>query len=267
MSFSNGMDNLDMQTPGMLSRITPKEGGNQFHGGLFATYTRDSFSGNNVPARLAAPPADLLATVPLKLWDLNPTVGGPIIQDKLWFQATFQVDSNNYAAPRSPANALSPGLAFAPGAQVNNPTKSYDGTGNITWQADSKDKFSFFFDQTSTDAPFTREPSFTFFGLNNSGDATNDLNTYSKQLIVRWTRIQSTRLLLDGTFSIYNDNIVNDLLGPYHNWEARFNTDATLSRPPVSALAVGNYGLGYIYNTVLSDFTQSHTWTLANSAS
>ncbi|MBV9504313.1 MAG: TonB-dependent receptor [Acidobacteriia bacterium] len=267
MSFSNGMDNLDMQTPGMLSRIIPKEGGNQFHGALFATYTRDSFSGNNVPASLAGPPANLLASVPLKLWDFNPTVGGPIIKNKLWFQATFQVDSNNYAVPRSPANALSPGLAFAPGGQVNNPTKSYDGTGNLTWQADTKDKFSFFFDQTSTDAPFTREPSFTFFGLNNTGSATNDLDTYSKQFIIRWTRIMTPRLLIEGTFSIYNDVIANDLLGPYHNWEARFNTDASLPRPAVSALEVGNYGLGYIYNNVLSDYTQSNTWTLAHSAS
>jgi hypothetical protein len=265
MSFSNGLDNLEMQTPGMFTRIIPKEGGNQFHGGLFATFTNDSFSGNNVNAALAAPPSNLLASVPLRLWDLNPTFGGPIIKGKLWFQGTLQVDSNNFASPRSPANAT-PGLTFTKGGAVNDPTKAYTGTGNVTYQVDTRDKISFFYQQTSTDEPFTREPSFVFFGLNNAADASANLNTYSKQSIVRWTRIQSARLLFDGTFSIFNDTIANDIAGPYQNWSAQFNNNSNLTRPSPASLMVGNFGAGFIYNQTLSDFNQSKTWTLANSA-
>ncbi len=267
MSFSNGMDNLDMQTPGMLTRITPKEGGNQFHGGLFATYTRDSFSGNNVPAKLAGPPDLLQASVPLKLWDLNPTIGGPIMKDKLWFQGTFQVDSNNFASPHSPANALPPGLNFQPGAAVNDPTKLYTGTGNVTYQADSEDKVSLFFEQTTTDEPFARLPNFTFFGLNDAANASTNLNTYSQQVVLRWTRIQSARLLIDSTFSIYRDTIANDVGGAFRNWSARFNNEPNLPRPVVTALGTGNYTLGFVFNQPISDFNQSHTWTLAQSAS
>ncbi|HEY7389618.1 MAG TPA: carboxypeptidase regulatory-like domain-containing protein, partial [Bryobacteraceae bacterium] len=267
MTFSNGMDNLDMQTAGMFTQIIPKEGGNNFHGSLFATYTNSDFVGNNVSSKLSAAPYSLLPTVPLKLWDLNPSIGGPIIKDKLWFQGTFQVDSNNYASPRSPANALAPGLNFAPGAAVNDPTKFYTGTGNVTWQADQKDKFSFFYENTTTDEPYGREPSFTFFGLNNAASASNNLDTYSQQYIVKWTRVQSPRLLITGNLSVFNQTIANDLLGPDAAWEGRFNNNSSLQRPVVMALQVGNYINHFIYNQALSDFNYSHTLTLANSVS
>jgi len=222
--------------------------------------------GNNISAKLAANPYDFLATAPLKDWDLNPTFGGPILKDKLWFQGTFQVDSNNYASPRSPANALSPGLNFQAGAAVNDPSKAYTGTGHITWQADQKDKFSFFYENTTYDEPYGREPSFTFFGLNNAASSSNNLDTYSQQYIVRWTRVQSPKLLITGNFSVYQDTIANDLLGPDAAWEARFNNETTLQRPVITALMVGNYTNGFIYNQALSDYNYSHTLTLANAA-
>src|SRR5207253_2637733 len=76
-------------TGGPQMNIIPKQGGNVFSGSFFISGTGDAFQGDNLDAGLRA--KGLTATNSLnKLWDVNPSIGGPIIRDKLWFFGTYR---------------------------------------------------------------------------------------------------------------------------------------------------------------------------------
>ena len=85
-------------TGGVINAIT-KSGGNKFTGSFFVSGTGDSFQGDNLSTELQS--KGLTATNSIKkLWDINPSVGGPIVRDKLWFFGTYryQVSRQNVAS-------------------------------------------------------------------------------------------------------------------------------------------------------------------------
>jgi len=80
-------------TGGVINAVT-RSGSNEFHGSVFANLTPGTFEGNR---KIVIDEGSVIsANNELKnLGDLGATLGGPILQDKLWFFAGF--------APRSPA--------------------------------------------------------------------------------------------------------------------------------------------------------------------
>jgi len=89
---------VDQFTGGVRVNFVPKEGGNSFRGSFFATGANKSFQADNVTddlrARGLTDPNALS-----KQYDINPTVGGPILRDKLWFYSGVRWQSNeNYLA-------------------------------------------------------------------------------------------------------------------------------------------------------------------------
>lgn len=74
----------EIPTSGMAFQVIIKSGGNKFHGnGLFAGQNR-GLQGNNVDAALQA--AGVKAGNPMeRYYDLNGSLGGRIVQDRLWF--------------------------------------------------------------------------------------------------------------------------------------------------------------------------------------
>ena len=86
----------ESRSSGVLSNTIPKEGGNTFRGSLFANFASSGFQSDNLSDDLIA--QGLKATPHVnKLWDFNPTIGGPIVQDKLWFYGGFRFSgAQNY---------------------------------------------------------------------------------------------------------------------------------------------------------------------------
>ena len=82
----------------MKVNYVPRDGGNNFRVSLFATGANSSFQGDNVTPELVArglrQPNSLKQT-----YDVNPTGGGPIVRDKLWFYSATRFQTNqNYVA-------------------------------------------------------------------------------------------------------------------------------------------------------------------------
>jgi hypothetical protein len=76
-------------TGGPQMNIVGKQGGNRFAGGFFISGTGDKLQGSNLSAQNIA--QGLTATGNIqKLWEVNPSLGGPIVKDKLWFFGTFR---------------------------------------------------------------------------------------------------------------------------------------------------------------------------------
>jgi hypothetical protein len=83
---------------GLRIDIIPREGGNSFRGTVFATAVSSAWQGNNLTDELRN--RGLPAPNEMKhAHDINPSVGGPLLRDRLWFYTSARWQSNqNYIA-------------------------------------------------------------------------------------------------------------------------------------------------------------------------
>src|SRR5262245_52677830 len=83
---------------GLRIDIIPREGGNSVRGVVFATAVNSSWQGSNIDQDLqnrGLPAPNEMK----KAYDINPSVGGPIVRDKLWFYTSARWQTNeNYIA-------------------------------------------------------------------------------------------------------------------------------------------------------------------------
>src|SRR3954447_21068231 len=155
ISYVTGADSAEMGQGGMRVNMVPKDGGNTFRGTLTANYAGESFATSNLRDNLAGDltfnPNNRITNVAkvLDIWDVNPSIGGPILRDKLWFNYTFRHWGTNktvagvyYDADPSPlkyvADTTRPGLDD--GHLRSNAIR-------LTWQATSKDKIATYHDE------------------------------------------------------------------------------------------------------------------------
>ncbi len=150
-----GAISAELAFGGLRINIVPKEGGNTYRGSIFATGVNSGWQADNLTQDLKN--RGLPAPNKMKLaYDINPSGGGPIMRDKLWFFASGRVQTNqNYIAGLfSNANAGDP----TKWTYVANPAdqgffaitqKGIDG--RVTWQASQRNKFSLYIDNQSRD--------------------------------------------------------------------------------------------------------------------
>ena len=216
-SLSGGLG--EATTGGPQMNIIPKQGGNNLSGSFFISGTGDSFQGDNLTPEVMA--QGLRATNSIKkLWDINPSVGGPIVRDKLWFFGTYryQVSRQNVASMWVNRNAGNPNSwtydpilteqAVADGNWNN-------GSGRITWQVSPRNKFSAW-----TSAQYHclycdgggDGTGLGFGAAISSPEATQTNENHPSSLTqLSWTSPYTNRLLLEA----------NAQLGPYFWWGSR----------------------------------------------
>ena len=74
---------------GIVVNVVPKEGGNQFTGSFFGSWANRDLQGNNFTTRVQD--KGLAVVNSLKhVYDINPSFGGPIKRDKVWFYASYR---------------------------------------------------------------------------------------------------------------------------------------------------------------------------------
>jgi hypothetical protein len=83
---------------GLRIDLIPREGGNTLKGTVFATGVNSAWQGNNLTDELqkrGLPDPNEMK----RAYDVNPSVGGPLLRDKLWFytSARWQVNQNYIA--------------------------------------------------------------------------------------------------------------------------------------------------------------------------
>jgi hypothetical protein len=132
---------------GVTFDMIPKDGGNRFSGSIFATGANESFQATNYTPELEA--AGLRAAGGLaKMYDVNPSGGGPILTDRLWFYTSGRWQTNQFYIPGSIGNATAgdPSSWFwEPDPSVRGKFNTTQNSGSIrlTWQANQRNKFSF----------------------------------------------------------------------------------------------------------------------------
>jgi hypothetical protein len=147
MVVSTGGAGAEQQMAGLVSNVIPKEGGNSFSGQFYWHFTNESLLGDNLTDELIAQGVQSTNST-RKQWSVNPSVGGPILQDKLWFFFTY-LYADNEADAGIPYNLTPNAWVYTP--DPNRPTagqRNVDTSSalRLTWQATPRNKIALFHD-------------------------------------------------------------------------------------------------------------------------
>jgi len=122
----------ETQTGGVRINMIPREGGNQFSGQFITLFSNTDLQGQNVTDKLRARGLTTPAAL-YRLYDVNGSLGGPIVRNRLWFFTSTRVWAyNNFVA-----NAFNPDGSQA---QDDNLLEGY--TNRLTWQMSQKNKLT-----------------------------------------------------------------------------------------------------------------------------
>ena len=207
LSYVTGADSAEMAQGGVRINMVPRDGGNTFRGSIFGSYTGDGWQANNLRDNLGGSltfnPSNRISNVSMikKIWDFNPGFGGPIARDRLWFYGTFRhwgvektVVDSYYDADPAPFR-YTPDLS-RPGIDDSHIVSR---SGRASWQVTSRDRVAYYHDDQSKyrnhwgiSATITPEA------------AAIQVTPTSYVSVSKWTRTHTSKLLLEGGFSVYS---------------------------------------------------------------
>ena len=189
VTYTTGAESAEMQAGGLRINSIPKDGGNTFSGTFFAYGQGSSLQADN---RSDAVKPFITTAKTAYDYQFNPSFGGPLKKDVLWFYFTYKYANNKVFVPSS---------KFADGSQAfRNSMGNYSAVGRLTWAASSRDKVRFYLEKQ-----FNGE---FYNGFNTLPTTTPEASTdafgdgWVPQL--KWTRAQSNRLLFDAGISYYH---------------------------------------------------------------
>ena len=147
-------NSAEIETGGVRINMIPKEGSNQFTGAFFTTFSFKDLHADNLDQDLMDRGLQS-GTLMDEVWTVNPNIGGPIIQDKLWFFAAHTTQRANVQAAGT-FHAQDPS-AFVFEPDLSRPaiddTLVREQSLNLTYQATSKDKLKVLWSNSSTTRP------------------------------------------------------------------------------------------------------------------
>ena len=196
LNYTTGAQSAELQSSGIRVNQVPKDGGNKFSGSLFAQFQGSGLQSDNRSDTVKA--AGVLIAGTAYDWQINPSFGGPLKQDKAWFYFTYKYRD---------AKVYVPSAKFPDGSQAyRNLMGNYSAVGRVTWAPTSKDKIRAyiekqyngeFYNGFNTYATTTPEASTDAFGVG-----------WIPQ--VRWTRAQSNKLLFEAGIAYYDQPYEQD---------------------------------------------------------
>jgi len=256
-------------TGGPQMNLIPREGGNTFRGSLFANFAGDGWQGSNLSDEQRALGLREINRL-VKTYDLNPTFGGPLERDRLWFFLTARrfITRNTVAGIFINRNAFDNTKwtydpDFSRQAVADNLTKN--ASLRLTWQGSPRNKLSLWWDEQVTcqrceSAGVSFASPLTAGSLSPEADGGNDNPIRMAQ--AAWTSPISTRVLAEASFGLGP----NAVFGPQ---ERRDNNRDVISVIEAAGLVPGieyrgqapwarNWGRMYTYSASLSYITGAH---------
>ncbi|HEX8030457.1 MAG TPA: TonB-dependent receptor, partial [Vicinamibacterales bacterium] len=192
VTFTTGAESAEMQSGGMRINSTPKDGGNTFSGTFFTYGAGSGLQADNRTDAMKSGPTAIPQPGIAYTWQVNPSFGGPIVKDKLWFYATYKYEDNKiYVA----------GSQFADGSRAYRQAQgNYSGVGRITWQATDRDKFRFYIEKQFNGEDYN--------GFNTLPTTTPEASTHAfgRGWVpqVKWSQTTSNKLFLEAGLTHYN---------------------------------------------------------------
>ena len=195
----------EVETGGVRMNMIPKEGSNRFSGGFYGNFGHSSWLANNVDQDLidrgitggkdGAFRSD-------QSWQLGPSLGGPIVRDRLWFYLSYSYRRASFFPSGLFDNADTSAFTYVP--NLDDPTleasNTQEATGRLTWQATVRDKVQAFFTKNNT----FQYPALTgsqLFPIYIAPEAGSEANTTFHAYQLSWTRPQTNRILFEAGFA------------------------------------------------------------------
>ena len=191
----------EVETGGVRMNMIPKEGSNTFSGGFYGNFGHSSWLANNVDQDLidrgitggkdGAFAAD-------QSWQIGPSIGGPIVQDRLWFYLSYTYRRASFFPSALFNSEDTSAFRYVP--NIADPTletsNTSEATGRLTWQASARDKVQVYFTKNHTfQYPLlTGSQLFPLYIAPEAGsEATNQFHAYQ----LSWARPQTNRILFE----------------------------------------------------------------------
>ena len=200
----------ESRTSGVVSNTVAKDGGNRFTYYFYADFTNSSLQSDNLSDELIAQGLNAGTRVK-RIAEVNPTMGGPILKDRLWFYGGYRyLTSQKYLAgsflnkfPNSPQycartagctylGVLVPDSRDLAQQDFSGDSYHHSYTTNLTWQISQKNKVNLFYHLG--DRHLDGDSS-----INASPEAANFLFSKPDYLTqAQWTNPLTSRVLLEG---------------------------------------------------------------------
>jgi hypothetical protein len=147
VSIQTDANSAEYETGGVMLNVIPKEGGNVFRGYLFGNFTNGDLQSSNLSDALQARGLRAANTV-RHVWDANVALGGPILEDKLWFYTAHRSWGNSEYVAGTFYNKTQGSLFYTPDLERQGFVNDVNRDNNIrfTWQASQKNKFNVSYD-------------------------------------------------------------------------------------------------------------------------
>ena len=176
---------------GVSVNMITKDGGNTFRGDLFGTFTNGSLQADNVSDEqrergLTAPSSTDV------FYDLNASVGGPVLRDKLWFFGS----ARRFRVDRFEASTFNPD-----GSQALDENLIWNTSGKLTWQINEANRLSGFADYNYKIREHRRQTTAQYQFV--SPEASYNSPLWGPVSNVKLTSTLRPNLLLDAGFSWY----------------------------------------------------------------
>lgn len=194
VTFTTGAESAEMQNGGLRINSTPKDGGNTFSGSFFAYGAGSGLQADNRTDAMKSGPAAIPKPGIAYTWQVNPSFGGPIKRDKLWFYFTYKYEDNKTYVPSS---------QFADGSRAFRQAQgNYSAVTRLTWQATQRDKIRFYLDRQFNGEDYN--------GFNTLPTTTPEASTDAFGLgwvpQVKWTQTTTNKLLLEAGLTYYTQD-------------------------------------------------------------
>ena len=209
--FDYSGNSAELETGAVRLNMIPKSGANTFSGGLYADFANSSWMANNVGQELIDRGITGGRDGGVKLdqaWYVGPSLGGPIIEDRLWFFLSGSFRRGSIVPANLYDNADTGSLTYVP--DLDRPTIDrqdlYEGTIRPTWQVTSKDKVQAFWSNNHAE----QIPSLTgsqldplFIAPEAGSHLVSGVNTYQ----LSWVRPQTNRVLFEAAIGMQPTHI------------------------------------------------------------
>jgi hypothetical protein len=137
VSYQTSGVGADVSAGGLRINMIPKEGGNRVSGSAFAGGIRRGWQGDNVTPALRKRGLDIGDTVD-HVSDYNFAIGGPIVQNRLWYFSTVRRIATNEVVANNVYRDGRPGIEDQ---------WIYNLLGRLTYQVNAKTKITSYFDR------------------------------------------------------------------------------------------------------------------------
>ena len=191
VTYTTGAESAEMPNGGLRINSTPKDGGNTFSGTFFAYGAGSGLQGDNRTDAMKSGPTAIAQPGIAYTWQVNPSFGGPIMKNKMWFYFTYKYeDFKNYVASST----------FADGSRAFRQSQgNYSAVTRLTYAASSRDKIRFYLDRQFNGEDYN--------GFNTLPTTTPEASTDAFGLgwvpQIKWTQTTTNKLLLEAGLSYY----------------------------------------------------------------